>query len=80
VSYGKFILEMEAANQKLHNVKPKKFIKKRRKKGGVYSNTKTSVQQYFSYYSKFINQQNMLQDSTRMNAYHNAIFNNKSIT
>jgi hypothetical protein len=33
--------------------------------GGVNTNNETTVKQYFHYYSKLVNQQNMLQDNVR---------------
>ncbi len=44
---------------------------------GIYSNETGSVDNYFQFYSKLANQQNMLQDYTRTSAYYNAINSNK---
>jgi hypothetical protein len=33
--------------------------------GGIHTNNQTTVKQYFHYYSKLVNQQNMLQDQVR---------------
>ena len=30
------------------------------KQGGIHTNNQTTVKQYFNYYSKLVNQQNML--------------------
>ena len=46
-------------------------------KGGIHTNTKSTVEQYFKYYSKLSNQQNMMQDTIRTSHYHDAIDNNK---
>ena len=44
--------------------------------GGVYQNDEVTVKQYFGYYAKLANQQNMLQDSVRTELYRNAIIQN----
>eukprot|EP00826_Nyctotherus_ovalis_P038932 TRINITY_DN3694_c0_g1_i10.p1 TRINITY_DN3694_c0_g1~~TRINITY_DN3694_c0_g1_i10.p1 ORF type:complete len:336 (-),score=95.08 TRINITY_DN3694_c0_g1_i10:136-1143(-) len=46
--------------------------------GGIHTNTKGTVEQYFKYYSKLSNQQNMMQDSIRTSYYHDAILKNKA--
>ena len=46
--------------------------------GGVYTNDEVTVKQYFGYYAKLANQQNMLQDTVRTELYRNAILNNPS--
>lgn len=43
---------------------------------GIYSNDNGVVESYFTFYSKLLNQQNMLQDYTRTNSYYSAIQNN----
>jgi hypothetical protein len=43
---------------------------------GIYSNDKAAVQTYFQFYSKILNQQNMLQDYVRTSTYFAAIQNN----
>jgi predicted RNA methylase len=43
---------------------------------GIYSNEKSSVNTYFQFYSKLLNQQNMLHDIVRTNAYYSAIQKN----
>ncbi len=45
-------------------------------KTGIYSNDSGTVKNYFQFYSKLMNQQNMLQDYVRTTAYYNAIQNN----
>ena len=45
--------------------------------GGIHTNDSGSVHQYFKFYSKLQNQQNMLMDEVRTNHYRNAILNNK---
>jgi predicted RNA methylase len=45
-------------------------------KSGIYSNENSSVSTYFQFYSKLLNQQNMLQDVVRTSAYFTAIQNN----
>lgn len=47
------------------------------KMGGINTNDATSIQQYFKFYSKLQNQQNMLMDEVRTSHYRNAILNNK---
>ena len=47
------------------------------KQGGINTNDATSIQQYFKFYSKLQNQQNMLMDEVRTSQYRNAILNNK---
>jgi histone-arginine methyltransferase CARM1 len=44
--------------------------------GGVNTNDETCVKQYFSYYAKLVNQQNMLQDKIRTGTYREGIFKN----
>jgi hypothetical protein len=44
---------------------------------GVYGNDNDVVIQYFEYYSKIMNQQNMLMDNVRTSCYHDAIFQNR---
>ena len=44
--------------------------------GGVHTNEEKTVEQYFGYYAKLANQQNMLQDQVRTNLYYSAIRNN----
>ena len=46
--------------------------------GGVHTNEEKTVQQYFGYYAKLANQQNMLQDQVRTDLYRNAILQNPS--
>ncbi len=46
--------------------------------GGIHTNDKTTVKQYFSYYAKLANQQNMLEDSVRTPKYRDAIVGNPS--
>jgi hypothetical protein len=43
---------------------------------GVHGNDDICVSQYFDYYAKIMNQQNMLMDSVRTGCYHDAIFFN----
>jgi hypothetical protein len=45
-------------------------------KTGIYSNDSGTVKNYFQFYSKLMNQQNMLQDYVRTTAYYNSIQNN----
>ena len=45
-------------------------------KGGIHTSTKGTVEQYFKYYSKLSNQQNMMQDHVRTGHYHDAITKN----
>lgn len=45
--------------------------------GGIHTNNEGSVLQYFRFYSKLQNQQNMLMDEVRTTHYKNAILNNK---
>jgi predicted RNA methylase len=45
-------------------------------KTGIHANETTSITNYFQFYSKLLNQQNMLQDITRTNAYFSAVRNN----
>lgn len=45
-------------------------------KGGIHTNNQTTVKQYFHYYSKLVNQQNMLQDHVRTQLYRDAILLN----
>lgn len=44
--------------------------------GGIHTNDDTTVKQYFSYYAKLANQQNMLEDSVRTPKYREAIVEN----
>ena len=46
--------------------------------GGVYQSDEVTVKQYFGYYAKLANQQNMLQDQVRTELYRNAIVQNPS--
>ena len=48
-------------------------------KGGIHTSMKGTVEQYFKYYSKLSNQQNMLQDQVRTGHYHDAITKNPYI-
>jgi hypothetical protein len=43
---------------------------------GVHGNDDICVSQYFDYYAKIMNQQNMLMDNVRTGCYHDAIFLN----
>ena len=43
---------------------------------GIYSIDSGTVQNYFQFYSKLLNQQNMLQDYVRTSAYFSAIQSN----
>lgn len=43
---------------------------------GIYSNDSSFVKSYFQFYSKLLNQQNMLQDYMRTSTYFSAIQNN----
>lgn len=45
---------------------------------GVKTNDETTVQQYFKFYSKLANQQNMLQDTVRTELYRKSILENPS--
>eukprot|EP00347_Sterkiella_histriomuscorum_P014659 403360038 len=45
--------------------------------GGINTNEESSVHQYFKFYSKLQNQQNMLMDEIRTTQYRNAILNNR---
>jgi hypothetical protein len=47
------------------------------KEGGIHTNTKDSIKQYFKYYSKLANQQNMMSDYIRTGHYYDAIIKNK---
>ena len=47
-------------------------------KGGIHTNEEGSVSQYFKFYSKLQNQQNMLMDEIRTSHYRNAILGNRS--
>ena len=47
-------------------------------KGGIHENEDSSVHQYFKFYSKLQNQQNMLMDDIRTSHYRNAILQNKA--
>lgn len=44
---------------------------------GVHGNDDNVVSQYFDYYSKIMNQQNMMMDNIRTGCYHNAVFMNR---
>ena len=44
---------------------------------GIHTNEATTVEQYFAYYSKLYNQQNMLQDDIRTGIYRKAILENE---
>jgi predicted RNA methylase len=44
---------------------------------GIYSNDKGAINSYFQFYSKLMNQQNMLQDYVRTSSYFNAIQSNQ---
>ena len=44
--------------------------------GGIHTNDKSTVRQYFNYYAKLANQQNMLQDEVRTPLYREAILKN----
>ena len=46
--------------------------------GGIHTNDDTTVRQYFNYYAKLANQQNMLQDEVRTPKYREAIIKNPS--
>ena len=46
--------------------------------GGIHTNDHTTVKQYFSYYAKLANQQNMMEDSVRTPKYREAILDNPS--
>ena len=46
--------------------------------GGVNTNDETTVKQYFSYYAKLVNQQNMMEDTVRTPTYRSAILDNPS--
>jgi len=45
--------------------------------GGIHTNDAGSVQQYFKFYSKLQNQQNMLMDEIRTSLYRRAIIENR---
>jgi predicted RNA methylase len=45
-------------------------------KTGIHANETTSINNYFHFYSKLLNQQNMLQDLNRTNAYFTAVRSN----
>jgi hypothetical protein len=45
-------------------------------KTGVYSNDSSAIKTYFQFYSKLMNQQNMLQDFVRTSSYFSAIQGN----
>jgi len=55
-------------------------MEKEEQKGGIHTSTKGTVEQYFKYYSKLANQQNMLQDNVRTGHYHDAITKNPYIS
>ena len=44
---------------------------------GIYSNDASAITSYFQFYSKLMNQQNMLQDYVRTKSYFTAIQNNQ---
>ena len=44
--------------------------------GGIHTNNPSAIDQYFKYYSKLANQQNMLQDIVRTGHYYDAITKN----
>jgi len=44
--------------------------------GGIHTNDVTTVKQYFNYYAKLANQQNMLEDTVRTPKYREAILEN----
>ena len=44
--------------------------------GGIHTNDGTTVKQYFDYYAKLVNQQNMMEDSIRTPVYRDAIVSN----
>ena len=46
--------------------------------GGIHTNDGTTVTQYFSYYAKLANQQNMMEDTVRTPCYRDAIVKNPS--
>ena len=46
--------------------------------GGIHTNDNTTVKQYFNYYAKLANQQNMLEDAVRTPKYREAIVGNPS--
>jgi len=46
--------------------------------GGIHTNEEGSVEQYFKFYSKLQNQQNMMMDTVRTPCYQKAILGNKS--
>ena len=48
----------------------------RNKDVGIHASDKTTVKQYFSYYAKLANQQNMMEDTVRTPKYREAILEN----
>ena len=44
--------------------------------GGIHTNDTTTVKQYFNYYAKLANQQNMMEDTVRTPKYRDAILQN----
>ena len=63
-------IEQPKARKNKEKKKPKVVM-------GVYGNEKGTVEQYFKYYSKIMNQQNMMMDDVRTSCYYDAIFRNK---
>ena len=55
---------------------PDELMQFSKQDGGIHDNDQTCVKQYFSYYAKLVNQQNMLQDKVRTGTYREGILNN----
>lgn len=51
-------------------------MEKKKDEGGIHDSNAGTVEQYFKYYSKLANQQNMMQDYVRTGHYHEAITKN----
>ena len=66
--------EMDSGNLKVEEEKVEI-----RDEAGIHTNDQTTVQQYFAYYAKLYNQQNMLEDDIRTGIYRKAILDNKEL-
>jgi hypothetical protein len=51
-------------------------MEKKKDEGGIYTSTTGTVEQYFKYYAKLSNQQNMMQDYVRTGVYQSAVSKN----
>ena len=71
-------VKKEAKEEPATKIHQKDDVKDKFGGGGVHTNEEKTVEQYFGYYAKLANQQNMLQDQVRTNLYYSAIRNNPS--